>query len=188
MMANYILRWRNITPIGPTFHTDWSPLQPQSKKQNCRIFQISSYKCLSGPRHAQAGWNCQTWMYGAMLEMEQDDYLPTGWVWHYFEAWRSLYSAGLRGSYESATDLALAQALIFWNSMSSSQYCRVQHGLEVTSYAMLPCLLRSSFSYRLSANLQAKIRYPLRIRSFFLVELISLPPSLVFEGFHFGKR
>lgn len=104
------------------------------------------------------------------------------------KTWRSLYSAGLRGSYESATDLALAQALIFWNSMSSSQYCRVQHGLEVTSYAMLPGLLRSSFNYRLSANLQAKIRYPLRIRSFFLVELISLPPFLVFEGFHFGKR
>lgn len=37
------------------------------------------------PRPAQAGWNCQTWVYGAMLEMEQDDYLPTGWAWHYIE-------------------------------------------------------------------------------------------------------
>lgn len=37
------------------------------------------------PKPAQPGWNCQTWVHGAMLEMEHDDYLPTRWARHYVE-------------------------------------------------------------------------------------------------------
>lgn len=35
------------------------------------------------PKPAQPGWNCQTWVYDAMLEMEQNNYLRTGWARHY---------------------------------------------------------------------------------------------------------
>lgn len=37
------------------------------------------------PRPAQPGWNCQRWVYDAMLEMERDNYLRTGWARYYYE-------------------------------------------------------------------------------------------------------
>lgn len=95
-MASYLSRWRNTTPTGPTSHTDWSPLQPQSKKQDCRTSQTSSHECLSLGLHKQVGiakhgcvMPCLRW--NKMITYRRDGH---GTI---LKIWGSLYFAGLRG-------------------------------------------------------------------------------------------